>query len=249
MGSAEHQLSQFFGAYFHQDWVEDSSTWENVAEHYAKNSDKSSIKLIAQELEKLSKVDIADAELFESVHEMGCFYFAGSATNFRLWLKELANHMHKLANRMQVKINANMVDQETSHISDILYKPFKDLEQLLLNDYGGTIEHLWIDFELIDRARPPFSFRFQKRVSGRGNLTGIDFPDEFNVGHYSVKPDFAILLKLPDDEIVKYALNLIYQSTSILIDKTKKLGGFNAELFRTQFLTSCDLLGYQLHAC
>src|SRR5450830_1778873 len=249
MESVEHKLSQFFGAYFHQDWLEDASTWEDVAEHYAKNSDKPSIKLIALEIEKLSKVDIADSELFESVQQMGCFYFAGSATNFRFWLKELANHMHKLANRMQVKIKANMVDQETSHIGAVLRKPFKALEQSLCKEYGGTIEHLWIDFELIDSERPPYLFRFQKRVSGRSNLTGIDFPDSFNVGHYSVKPDFTVLLKLADDEIVKYALNLIYLSTSILIDNRKKLGEFDADLFRSQFLTNSDSLGYKLHAC
>lgn len=148
---------------------------------------------------------------------------------------------------MQVAINANICDQETRKICDSLHQPFETLSKYLSQEYGGDIENLWIDFELVSdfaERRPPYPFRYQKRVSGRSNLTGIDFPDSFNVGHYGVRPDFAVLLQVPD--VVAYALQLIYDSTSVLISKQKKLGGFDAQKFRSAFLQGCNGLGYNL---
>jgi hypothetical protein len=148
---------------------------------------------------------------------------------------------------MQVSINANVCDQQTMTICDRLQGPFNEISKYLSQEYGGAIEYLWIDFELnashADR-RPPYPFRYQKRVSGRSKLTGIDLPDSFNVGHYSVRPDFVVLLEVPD--VVTYALQLIYDSTSILIGKQKKLGEFNAQKFRSDFFEGCKEGGYSL---
>ena len=68
-----------------------------------------------------------------------------------------------------------------------------------------------------------------------------------NVGHYKVRPDFDTLLRLPLDSVVTYALSLIYESTSVLIDKQKKLGGFDAKRFRSDFLACCADRGYPLN--
>lgn len=146
---------------------------------------------------------------------------------------------------MQVSINANICDQQTRIICDNLQGPLKAISKYLSKEYGGDIEHLWIDFELNSshaESQPPFAFRFQKRVSGRSKLTGIDMPVKFNVGHYSVRPDFFELLQVSD--VVAYALQLIYDSTTVLIDRQKKLGGFDALKFRLDFLKGCQKLGY-----
>jgi hypothetical protein len=151
---------------------------------------------------------------------------------------------------MEVSIHANMYDQATARIAEILRVAFQTISKDLSKDHGGTIKHLWIDFELIQshaERRPPFPFRFQKRVGGSiGKLTGLLTPVYENVGHYSVRPDFQELLRIPLESVASYALRLIYASTSVLIEKQKKLGGFDAQRFRLDFLSSCNEHGFQI---
>jgi hypothetical protein len=151
---------------------------------------------------------------------------------------------------MDVKLNANMVDQATDRIGSVLRDAFKVIAKDISRDYGGTMEHLWIDFELIQshaERRPPFRFRFQKRVGGSiFKLTGLPTPLCENVGHYSVRPDFQELLRIPLESVASYALSLIYASTSVLVEKQKKLGGFDAQRFRQEFLSSCREHGYDI---
>ena len=152
---------------------------------------------------------------------------------------------------MQVGIHANMCDSSTSHIASAMHAPFKSLGKYLSGDYGGTMEHLWIDLELIEsHARPDgksrHPFRFQKRVSGHSRLGLPPAPDKFNVGHYSVRPNFQTIVSLPPEQLVPHVFSLIYDSTAILIDKQKRLGGFDAALFRSQFLCACEYLGHKI---
>src|SRR5260221_6298287 len=99
---------------------------------------------------------------------------------------------------MEVSLHANMCDSTTARVASALHAPFKAIGRDLSRDYGGTINHLWIDFELIEAhgsRRPPWSFRFQKRVGGSSpdKLTGLPRGVYENVGHYSVRPDFREL--------------------------------------------------------
>ena len=153
---------------------------------------------------------------------------------------------------MEVGLHANMSDQATGRIAEILCDAFEKIGKDVSKDYGGLIQHLWIDFELIQshaERRPPFAFRFQKRVGGSiCKLTGLPTPLCENVGHYSVRPDFRELLSIPLASVASYALNLIYASTSVLIEKQKKLGGFDAQMFRQDFLSSCRARGYRIHS-
>jgi len=144
-----------------------------------------------------------------------------------------------------------MVDQATRKIGDALRPPFKELGARLKGDYGGVIEHLWIDLELIEgHARldgtPRHPFRFQKRVSGRSHFGLPSIPDSFNVGHFSVRPDFGLLTSLPMQQVVPYVLTLIYRASEVLLDKRKKLGGFEAALFRERLLAESSALGYDI---
>jgi len=151
---------------------------------------------------------------------------------------------------MEVSLNANMVDQATQKMGGILRAAFKPISEDVSKDYGGAIQHLWIDFELIQshgERRPPFPFRFQKKVGGSVfKLTGLPTPVSHNVGHYSVRPDFQKLLALPLESVPSYALSLIYSSTSVLLEKQKKLGGFDAPRFRMDFLASCRQHGFEI---
>jgi hypothetical protein len=72
--------------------------------------------------------------------------------------------------------------------------------------------------------------------------------DQLNVGHFSVRPDFDVVRSLSSDQVVAYALSLIYRSTEILGAKSKKLGGFDANSFRASFRNACVSLGYECEA-
>lgn len=151
---------------------------------------------------------------------------------------------------MKVSINANMSDQATERIAKSLRPVFRIISQDLSRDYGGTIKHLSLDFELISshaERRPPFPFRFQRKVGGSiCKLTGLRTPIRENVGHYSVRPDFHEMSRMPLESVTTYALSLIYASTSVLIRKQKKLGGFDAHKFRQDFLSSCNEHGFEI---
>ena len=151
---------------------------------------------------------------------------------------------------MKVEFHANMCDQATHKIADALRQVFRPLGKAINGDYGGTMQHLWIDFELIqDRCeqRPPYPFRFQKKVGGGTcRLTGLERAVYEYVGHYSVRPDFDVLLALPMEEVVSYALSTIHASTSVLVEKQKKLGGFDAQRFREEFAAKCGEMGHPI---
>lgn len=152
---------------------------------------------------------------------------------------------------MEVGLHANMCDSTTERIARALHAPFKAISRDLSQDYGGTMKHLWIDFDLIGapaQRRAPWSFRFQKKVGGSSpdKLTGLPRAVHENVGHYSVRPDFQELRSVPQESIVSYVLSLIYASTSLLIEKHKKLGGFDADKFRSEFVVTCRQHGYEI---
>jgi hypothetical protein len=147
---------------------------------------------------------------------------------------------------MEVLLNANMCHFSMANIATGPRKAFAEVCVDLQNDYGGIMQHLWIDFEfLVHYRKESFPFRFQRKVGGGVfKLTGLRTPVRENVGHYSVRPDFKHLEKLPLDAVPTYALSLIYASTSVLVDKQKRLGGFNASKFRSDFLSSCVAHGF-----
>ena len=133
-----------------------------------------------------------------------------------------------------------MVTNSTSNIASMVQEYFPLLEKGLNKDYGGSMEHLWIDLELVE-GHKPWLFRFQKRVNNPTSYTEFY---SYNVGHYSVQPDFEKLKILSTkDEICSYVFELLYQSTKILEEKQRKLGGFNAIAFRRDFLTTCKEMG------
>lgn len=150
---------------------------------------------------------------------------------------------------MNVSVNASICDVQTKKLMFELNEPLKKLSAYLTQDYGGEMENLWIDLELSSMTamcRKPYPFRFQKRVSGVSKIiSGVKFPDSFNVGHYSVRPDFKLLKTAPDP--IEYLLKLTYNSTLILLEKKKKFPGFNSEKFRQEFLKGCAVLGYDVN--
>ncbi len=154
---------------------------------------------------------------------------------------------------MKLGLHANRYESSTASIADALRDPLKAIADDLSGDYGGTMGHLWIDFELVEsdaELGPPWAFRFQKRVGGSTpcRLTGLPRPIRQNVGHYGVRPDFEELRSVPQEAVVTYVLGLIYASTSVLLEKQKRLGGFDAQRFRRDFLIVCEKHGFKVGA-
>jgi hypothetical protein len=152
---------------------------------------------------------------------------------------------------MDICFHANVYEHRTRKVAECVELVFKSLGGRLGGEYGGTIEHLWVDLELIETysrpdGKPRFPFRFQRRVSGRSHFNLPPGPDYFNVGHFSVRPNFDVLTTLLPDRVIPYVLSLIYNTSSVLLEKQKKLGGFNASLFRERFLNECNSMGYDL---
>ncbi|PIE84290.1 MAG: hypothetical protein CSA07_02825 [Bacteroidia bacterium] len=143
---------------------------------------------------------------------------------------------------LQVGLHANMSDGTTGHVLGLVDGAFERLEQELARDYGGSMEHLWIDLELVEHYLEDgkgYPFRFQKRVSA-GN------PYYYNVGHYSVVPDFGLIRSMEHERVCPYVLGLMYESTEVLVKRARRLGGFDAQAFRRDFREVCRGMGYTL---
>ena len=143
---------------------------------------------------------------------------------------------------LRVSFNANITDTDyKSKIVEVINKHISGIENKLHKDYGGCMEHLWIDFQLIE-SHKTYPFRFQKRVEIPSSFTELY---SYNVGHYTVRPDFVKLQMLSsEEEICSYVFELLYKSTQILEEKQKKLEDFNVNVFRLDFLSACKKLGY-----
>lgn len=153
---------------------------------------------------------------------------------------------------MNFLINANVCDSSTVELAKELRREFSKIAEQLSGDYGGSIENLWIDLELSEMrmlafGKPPKLFRYQKRVSGASRMRLPAVPDSYNVGHYSVRPDFEFIKKNTIEQNINYIVGLIYNSTEVLLSKQKKLGGFDATKFRDAFSSACVSLGYRIH--
>jgi hypothetical protein len=139
---------------------------------------------------------------------------------------------------MRVSIGAAETDQGMFHITEGVWPHLDRLSAALTGEYGGPMEHLWIELELVPgRAdqREPLPFRFQKRVAPRGrDLRLLGATEQFNVGHFSVRPDFFELARISLPHVPCYLMRLVYEATRTL-EKRRQLKGFDVQAFRQRF--------------
>ena len=94
---------------------------------------------------------------------------------------------------------------------------------------------------------------FGKRVAPpRWMVDAFGTKPEFNVGHYSLRVDYAAFRNLDHylvfeehdpKEIIAYAVRLLYESTQTLRGKKRTLGAFDADAFRARFVQALGELG------
>lgn len=152
---------------------------------------------------------------------------------------------------MKVCIGISATDNQSETFLFVLQDFFGIIGDKLEGNYGGIMEELWIDFELVESfakkdKKQNHAFRFAKRVSGRSHFGFPPSPDSFNIGHFSVRPDFNYLRTNTAENIIRYCLKLIYIELQGLKTKEKKLGGFNSELLCKNFFEECKSLGINL---
>jgi CdiI immunity protein len=70
--SAFPQLRQFLGGYFHQDWVVEHATWEEVVDDFVAESPRHAVLECASELRDLLAPEFGDAELATVLERLGC---------------------------------------------------------------------------------------------------------------------------------------------------------------------------------
>jgi hypothetical protein len=145
---------------------------------------------------------------------------------------------------MECNISIAAVDQGTEHIAQILRPRLDELSQRLSRDYGGWMQHLWISVEMCPShagRRPPWRFRFQKRVSRSNVAKSFGLPvlgsaDPMNVGHFSVRPNYSELATVDLRDVAVYVIRLIHSEATVLERKSGRLGGFDAGMFRRDIL-------------
>lgn len=201
------------------------------------SSNKSSLvskSIVTEEIAKIlhkKEIGIMDKSFTKIMHLTSIGTFKSGI------IRDFPKSRDKLSGTLlKVRFHAHIVDNDTQKISSIIRKYFSQIEKELNKDYGGSMEHLWITLDLVESYRS-FPFRFQKRVENSTSFTEFY---SYNVGHYSVRPDFEKLKELSSEEdICFYVFGLLYKSTQILVDKKKNLDGFDATAFQLDFLSAC----------
>ena len=152
---------------------------------------------------------------------------------------------------LNVRLGVPSVWKSWEPIARQLHEPLRRMSEALQGEYGGPMENLWIVVELSPgemKRRRPWAFRLQKRVSGRWDQCKyLVAPDSYNVGHYSVCPDFELLMSMPEDRVVPYILGLLLDSLESLRG-LKRLKGFDLDGFRQVFISSAETLGYEIES-
>lgn len=82
-------LDQFFGAYFHQDWPVDDSSWQAVVERYRTENASTDAGRVAQEIVQLIQRHPDDDSLVAELDRLGCCYWPGAPGLYRAWLSEV----------------------------------------------------------------------------------------------------------------------------------------------------------------
>jgi hypothetical protein len=154
-----------------------------------------------------------------------------------------------LALMLKVAFFANVLDLGMQENARYFRARLNELGPELSGEFGGPMDELWIDIELIPTrrdARAAHLFRFQRRVSGRAPYSGMPaIPDAHNVGHYSVRPDFARIRETPPAKPFSYLLGRILASFDILRGK-RSIRGFDVDAFVATFHRATSKLEFRI---
>jgi hypothetical protein len=100
---SQFDLFQFFGCWFHQDCLEDASSWQDVARQFITVEGPDSATAAATAILALARSRSNDQELSAALLQLGCFYIPDQGV--QSWLIELAQELRQLAANNSFKPN------------------------------------------------------------------------------------------------------------------------------------------------
>ena len=107
MPATNQDLEHFFGAYFHQDWIDEHSSWQEVVAVYVRHVGSTQAMAIAHGIEQLVLSSISNDELSKLLqHQFGCYYWPGSNAEIRPWFNEVAAYILGLPANKSFKADA-----------------------------------------------------------------------------------------------------------------------------------------------
>jgi hypothetical protein len=88
-------LSNFFSAYFHEDWHRDAGSPEAVIAGYIQTATPSDMSSLGQAIRHFSQAFVSDIQLEEKLFtELGCYYRpSGEGLSAKAWLEYVANQL------------------------------------------------------------------------------------------------------------------------------------------------------------
>jgi hypothetical protein len=95
------EAQDFFGSYFHQDWLVEHETADQVIDEFLRSSDKEVLGLVRSELQKLMSKNANEMDLRAFLlKEMHCYYcYWNEWASGEVWLRHIER-----------KLNENLAD-------------------------------------------------------------------------------------------------------------------------------------------
>lgn len=101
MSDSFHELHDFFGAYFHQDWPAEHETAEQVLDAFLAESDAEVLRAVRQELSVLIEREQDEIELRGYLlRELSCYYSYWTVWETgEAWLRHIARKLSRQIDR------------------------------------------------------------------------------------------------------------------------------------------------------
>ena len=99
-----YDLDQFFGAYFHQDWVFEADDWRGVVDQFSASPNRRREQLdeLADSIDELVR-SCSESELSSAIARMGGFYDPTPAETYAVWLRQVAKRLRQRAVEIEAK--------------------------------------------------------------------------------------------------------------------------------------------------
>ena len=88
-------LSNFFSAYFHEDWACDAESPEAVVAEYLRTATAREVRSLSQAIREYARAFNSDTELEEKLFtDLGCYYRpSAQGISAKAWLEAIANQL------------------------------------------------------------------------------------------------------------------------------------------------------------
>ncbi|MCK0177614.1 contact-dependent growth inhibition system immunity protein [Mycolicibacterium sp. F2034L] len=89
-----HAMEQFFGAYFHQDWVVEAEDWPDIVDTFLVGKEPDRLNKLATEIDDF-RGQRSEADLHAAMINMGGFYDPRPDMTYGEWLGQVASRLRQ----------------------------------------------------------------------------------------------------------------------------------------------------------